>query len=265
MAVFEIIQGVVQGRPQLVVIKAVRLFNKLERLAIEQPIVIDATVTEDHKNRARLTKHPIETGTAITDHMFLEPVKLTIDGVISDTPITFLAFGSSLAAAGAIAATQKLGSSIGGFKQVGGALGGVVTGSVAGLLGFSQISNRSVTNYQSLLELLDKKQPVRVTTRLRVFENMMLVNLNIPRDQDTGRSLRFTATFEQIQTATSESFSVSETVINSSASDAATKNMKTGAKTVTDVLGNLKNGIKDVNSNESLASKGATALLGGGS
>jgi len=50
-------------------------------------MTLDASVEESHEVTATITKHPIEYGANITDHMIVEPRSFTLKGRISDTPL----------------------------------------------------------------------------------------------------------------------------------------------------------------------------------
>ena len=50
-------------------------------------IEVDATITERHSHRAQATRFPVEVGAEITDHVHQLPDSISIDGIISDTPI----------------------------------------------------------------------------------------------------------------------------------------------------------------------------------
>uniref|UniRef100_A0A6M3XXM1 Dit-like phage tail protein N-terminal domain-containing protein n=1 Tax=viral metagenome TaxID=1070528 RepID=A0A6M3XXM1_9ZZZZ len=50
-------------------------------------LVLDASMSQGHQRSAIVTEHPIEDGADITDHVRPGPVRLTIDGVISATPV----------------------------------------------------------------------------------------------------------------------------------------------------------------------------------
>ena len=50
-------------------------------------IKLDASLSEEHSSNAQVTQYPVETGAFIGDHVIYEPVKLSITGVISNTPI----------------------------------------------------------------------------------------------------------------------------------------------------------------------------------
>ncbi len=53
--------------------------------------LIDVTIAEEHELPAEVTSHPIEDGADITDHVRLAPISVTLEGIVSDTPIGTLA------------------------------------------------------------------------------------------------------------------------------------------------------------------------------
>lgn len=55
-----------------------------------------------------------------------------------------------------------------------------------------------------LMALYEQKRPVKIQTSLRIYENMALETLSIPRDANTGQALWFSATFKQLRLVTSE-------------------------------------------------------------
>lgn len=46
------------------------------------PIPIDAVITETLESRLRITELPVEFGADITDHAYIEPMRITIEGII---------------------------------------------------------------------------------------------------------------------------------------------------------------------------------------
>lgn len=127
--------------------------------------LIDAALTEGHKYSAQLTKYPVESGSQIADNVTKDPTVVTIEGIVSDTPL-----GNALQA-----------------RQ-------------------SAQSNPDATfeflpsdEALAVLErIYDDEEPVTVETSLKRYENMVLIDLDIPVDGETGDALRFTATFEQV-------------------------------------------------------------------
>lgn len=76
------------------------LFNRTTRKGFVNPgdaggtetiaLELDAILSEAPEYVATPTKNPIETGANVTDHVSLEPEKLTIEGIVSNTPISLL-------------------------------------------------------------------------------------------------------------------------------------------------------------------------------
>ena len=124
---------------------------------IDVAVSIDPTLTNE------VTSHPVESGSEVSDHVRARPVTLTIEGIVSDTPI------------GEIVA--KRGDGLGG-----------------GLLPSDEA-------YWTLIQINNDRNPVTIDTLgiLGEFENMVLVSLSTPQRAGTGDALRFTASFTQVR------------------------------------------------------------------
>jgi hypothetical protein len=48
---------------------------------------LDAAISQSHAMTAQVTDHPLESGEAVVDHVRPAPRTLTVEGVISDTPL----------------------------------------------------------------------------------------------------------------------------------------------------------------------------------
>lgn len=129
--------------------------------------VIDASLTETHTFESDVTEYPVEQGSAISDNVRPKPVVVVIEGIVSDTPI------------GKMVDLRNNQGDAGGMNFL-----------------------PSVDALAALLAIRDARQPVTIATTLQRFENMVLINLEVPRDRQTGAALRFTATFQQITIVT---------------------------------------------------------------
>jgi hypothetical protein len=49
--------------------------------------VLDVAVSEEHAFDSEVTSHPVEQGADISDHVLARPINVSIEGVVSDTPI----------------------------------------------------------------------------------------------------------------------------------------------------------------------------------
>lgn len=50
-------------------------------------LVLEVTLQENHERKNRVTQWPIEDGSSISDHIANEPKRLTMDGLITDSPL----------------------------------------------------------------------------------------------------------------------------------------------------------------------------------
>lgn len=57
------------------------------RLVSIGSIQLDATIREVHEYKNTVTNHPIETGGFVTDHVYSEPIRVMIEGEITDSPV----------------------------------------------------------------------------------------------------------------------------------------------------------------------------------
>ena len=115
-------------------------------------VELDVTMIENHTFNSRATNFPVETGGDVTDHIINDPDILTLEGIVSDTP-----------------------------------------------LGMFSFFTRSIAAFNRLVDMHEKREPVTVVTGLKVYENMVMTLLDVPRDINTGQSLRFNLTFKKIR------------------------------------------------------------------
>ena len=175
---------------------------------------IDATRAEEHSFKAKATQHEVEDGANISDHVINSGRVVTINGVISDDPITITA-----AAVGNLAGiTGSL------FPGLGGA---VATGAVA-KLGSELISNGTkpskdaIDIFEGIYEL---KLPLMITTSIKTYTNMIMESLSIPRNSRNANSLEFSASFREIRIVESE---VVEIPVSATTNDGIIKEQKGG-------------------------------------
>lgn len=127
------------------------LFGKKYARTEVAGVVLDAVLTEDHVYNSRVTNYPVEDGRIISDHIINEPDTLQITGVVSDTPLSFLA-----------------------------------------------PFNRSVNAFQRLVEIHNRREFITVVTGIKVYDNMVLTSLQVPRNVNSGQSLTFTMDFQKV-------------------------------------------------------------------
>lgn len=127
-----------------------------------QDIELDIIITESATATARLTENPVEHGANVNDHIIIEPMTFTVDGVISNI--------SS--------------STIGQFTQV--------------PTIFNQNNSKAKEVWNDLLELQASRQPFTLVQGLREYQNVVILSLSENQDKDTSNGLFFTATMKEL-------------------------------------------------------------------
>lgn len=136
-------------------------------------IVLDALVSEEFSSKCDVTEYPVESGAVIADHVQMRPIELTIQGVITDSPLGYAVIGN----------IQNL------------------VRSVSTLFGQT---SRSIDAFNELLELQKKRIPFTVVTGLRRYENMIMTELTVPRTAQTGGAIHFSATMKEVKIVSSQ-------------------------------------------------------------
>lgn len=138
-------------------------FDKHHRLG---ELEVDAVIKETHELRATATEHPVESGSTIVDHIHSEPVTLQIEGIISNTPTTFIGITA--------------------FKSASNYLK-------------EQSNDLSELAFKKLQAIFAARQPITIATSLKDYTDMVLESLSIERTAHTSASLHFRATAKQIR------------------------------------------------------------------
>lgn len=83
-----------------------------------------------------------------------------------------------------------------------------ITGFISNTPVAGGFSNRAQDAFEALYAIRDAKELVTVVTGYRVYNNMAISSISIPRDQFTGESIRFTVELIEVRTSASNSVSV---------------------------------------------------------
>lgn len=180
---------------------------------------IDVTRSLSHEAKAKATQHEVEDGGFVSDHVILNGRTLTVQGVISDTPINLLA-----AAAGNIAGV------VGGI--VGGLPGAVATGAVS-KIGSDLISNADGRPSIDAMDMLDyvyeNKVPLTIITGLKTYVNMIMESFSAPQNAKNAGALNFTGSFREVRIVESEEVDIPA---QATTNEGVIKTKKEGKKTV---------------------------------
>lgn len=130
---------------------------------------IDCTRTETHTFDSEITEFPVESGSVISDNVRLLPLRIDLECIVSNTP-----FGE--------AARQATPTNVNGERGI----------------EVPEAALRSNIVYEHLRAIQNAREPVTIRTSRGKFESMLLKTLTIPRDNQTGDAIVFTANFQQV-------------------------------------------------------------------
>jgi hypothetical protein len=152
----------------------IKLFFTNKQFRVGQ-LTVDALVKESHELRAQISEHPTESGESFCDHVINLPITIQLEGIISNTPLTFI---------------------------------GVTTvNSIANDIN-NRSNNMAELAFKMLEEIFSKRTPISISTSLKDYDNMVLDSLNIEREGSTTQSLHFRATAKEIRVANLETIRI---------------------------------------------------------
>jgi len=138
-------------------------------------VTLDAAEVIAHSVRNTVSREVREDGSAVSDNVVSEPDELTVTGLVSDYPVSVLG-GSLEGAAARLSATFNT----------------------------EPVEQPSQTAWQRLKKAATDHTLVGVVTRLGTYEDMLIEDLTATQDRSTAHSLRFTARFVKMATATTD-------------------------------------------------------------
>lgn len=147
------------------------LFEKISLLFAEKEhrigeIQVDAFIRENHSFSSELTEHPVENGSTIVDHIFNKPVSISLDGIITNTPMTLVGITSF--------------DSLRRFAN-------------------NESNDFSQIAFAKIEEIFCKREPISIATSLKTYEDMVLESLSVERESGNSSSLKFSCTAKQIR------------------------------------------------------------------
>jgi hypothetical protein len=158
----------------------------------------DSSDKETHTSGVELSDHPVEEGADVTDHIRIKPDEIELNGVISNTPLLFLAsFQAESPVEGSNESTH----------------------------------DRVEVAYRQLREFQRSGVLVDVITSLRTYSNMVITNISISRDVHSGNILDSTISLREMTMATAMSIDVPVPVAKKAKKNAGKKQLDDAEKT----------------------------------
>ena len=147
----------------------------------------DCSISESHSRDSMITEFEVENGQTISDHIVIKPFHLKLTGVISDSPLSGI---GAIATNVATTAITKIPPNP-----------GVLSGASKALAALSLLPNPfspSKDAYSALLDLQAARIPLTVTTSIKIYFNMWIKSISVPRDSKTGGGLTFDVDLAQL-------------------------------------------------------------------
>jgi len=168
------------------------LFGRKKATKFTSPLIgslqLDCTLSESAEYSNQISSFPIESGAFISDHVIHEPEEVTLSGLITRTPIEFL---------GNLGKTVI--NSANPEYQEGNWHDPVLDGYeyLLALAGYGGLPNLYPNGEYVIPE--EKFGVIDIVTETRAYTSMALTRLSVPRDPETGESLKFTASFRKVK------------------------------------------------------------------
>lgn len=160
---------------------------------------LDVTVRDTHRSAADVTEHAVEDGANVTDHVRPQQDRLSLEGWVSNTPLR-LAKDHTNGVTGSVRTTE--------LQTPAGALLGSRAASVFRLEGDY---DRVTSVHEELRRLIRQGIVCGISTSLRDYENMVLHDLEAPRDAESGnQAVRVRIEAKQVRIVSTETVAVQE-------------------------------------------------------
>lgn len=147
----------------------------------------DCVTSEKHEGSSIATEHTVESGAPLTDHKRPLPRKLSIEAIVTQTPLD----------APPLSGTGDSNNVTASIQQEPNARANVVT--------FSQPFDRIRDVINALDSLRLDATSVTISTKHRTYDEVQIMTVTEPREADDGDSLRFSIEIQEIRVASSRS------------------------------------------------------------
>ena len=198
-----------------------------------ESIAVDAVLEEQHRSTAVISEHPVEDGSNVSDHVRADQDTISLEIFVTNTPIVEqpsenVSGSFSETNIAADAAPSRDGNPIlsnPGSPPTRLLLGILVPGSAAKweaapfledtetaaaelrgatVLQFDDVFDRVNFVYSVMQALLTTGTQIRIVTKLRTYEKMLLEEVTTPRDAKTGDAIKFNIVARQIRVVSTE-------------------------------------------------------------
>jgi hypothetical protein len=162
-------------------------------------IDFDCSVTERYEGAADVTEFPVERGANVTDHVRAQNESVTLEAIVTNTPVVVPTFGME----GATGSPQPLRLDVAGQTLQ------------ATTLQFSQAFDRVRAVDEALRALRDVGQVLTVRTGVREIADCVIARYQVERDAEKGNALHLTLELRRLRIVTTQRVQVEQPALRS--------------------------------------------------
>ena len=129
-------------------------------------------ISEKHSLKFRVSDHPLQDGSTISDHVHQELQECTVEGMFTNHPLRKLEEVNEVKFKDEYATSD--------VKQT--------------------VSNTALANFEKLKLLAKQRKTVRLVCSLEIYPKMVITSIDYDRDSKSGSSIRFTMTLRELKT-----------------------------------------------------------------
>lgn len=129
-------------------------------------------ISEKHSLKFRVSDHPLQDGSTISEHVHQEMREVNIEGMFTNHSMRKLDEVNEVK-----------------FKDE------YATSDVK-----TTVSNKALANFEKLKLLAKQRKPVRLVCSLEIYPRMVITSIDYDRDSKSGSSIRFTMTLRELKT-----------------------------------------------------------------
>lgn len=147
------------------------------RLSAYKAMPFDLFISEKNSLKFRVSEHPLQDGSTITDHIHREMREVTVEGLFTNHHM------------------KKNVSHEVKFRDQYGTRDEVQT-----------FYNTALAKFNKLKRLANERKTVRLVCALEIYPKMVITGIDYDRDSKSGSAIRFTMTLRELRTASLKAF-----------------------------------------------------------
>jgi hypothetical protein len=149
--------------------------------SIISEIPLDVRKSSTYSFKSKITEFPVDDGSQITDNRNVLPDEISLEGFVSDSPLTTIA-------------SNNLG----------------LKGDASALVGANSVTQGA---YDALIDIHRNNKFLMVVTEYATFEDMAIEELEIPRDAEKGLGFYFSLKLKQVKIVQNQTAALSKEVV----------------------------------------------------